>query len=153
MTAASTLPAPSGQSSPHATAVRLGYLALLPFVLGAALIWGVRAEAHPHATAALSAYAAVVVSFLGGIHWGLAFRQPQPVASLFAWGVVPPLVACVAVLMPPSAGLVLHGVMLAVCYLVDRKVYPTNGAGAWLALRFRLSGVASSCCFIGAAGS
>ncbi len=140
-------------SSPRPVALRLGYLALLPFVVGAALTWIVRAEAHPHVTAALSAYAAVVVAFLGGIHWGLGFRAAEPNNALFGWGVVPPLVACVAIIMPPNAGLVVHGVMLAACYLVDRKVYPAQGAAAWLTLRFRLSVVASLSCFIGAAGS
>ncbi|CAN5741493.1 DUF3429 domain-containing protein [soil metagenome] len=133
--------------------MRLGALALVPFVLGALLVWVVRAEAHPYASAALSAYAAVVVSFLGGIHWGFAFRQPSPAPRLFTWGVVPALVACVGVVMQPYAGLVIHGVMIVVCYLVDRKVYPQQGAAAWLTLRFRLSGIASIACFVGAAGA
>lgn len=131
----------------------LGHLGLIPFVLGAALIWVVNAEAHPYATLALSGYAAVVVSFLGGIYWGLAFRLSAPPASLFIWGVVPSLVAWLAVMMPASAGLVVHGVMLCVCYGVDRKVYPTQGLAQWLTLRFRLSMVAALCCFLGAAGT
>ena len=146
MTAAPTL-------SPHPVALRLGYLALLPFVLGAVLVWGVRADAHAYVARALAAYAAVVVAFLGGIHWGLAFRQPQPATRLFTWGIVPALAAWVAVLMPPYAGLVIFGLMIVVCYLVDRKVYPAQGVGHWLTLRFRLSAVASLSCFVGAAGS
>ena len=154
MTALSSpLPAQPSTVPPNATALRLGYLALLPFVLGALLVWGVRADAHAYATAALSAYAAVVVAFLGGIHWGLAMRQQRPPSTLFTWGIVPALVACVAVVMQPYAGLVIHGVMIVACYLVDRKVYPVQGVGAWLTLRFRLSVVASLSCFVGAAGS
>ncbi len=137
--------------SPVAT--RLGMLALLPFMLGAVLVWFVRADAHPHVAAALSAYAAVVIAFLGGVHWGFGFTQAAPAPRLFVWGVVPALVAWVAVLMPPYAGLVIHGAMLAACYGVDRKVYPAHGAAAWLTLRFRLSVGASLSCFIGAAGS
>ena len=137
--------------SPVAT--RLGMLALLPFALGAVLVWFVRADAHPHVAAALSAYAAVVVAFLGGVHWGFGFTQAAPAPRLFVWGVVPALVAWVAVLMPPYAGLVIHGAMLAACFAVDRKVYPAHGAAAWLTLRFRLSVGASLSCFIGAAGS
>ena len=101
----------------------------------------------------LSAYAAVILGFLGGIHWGQAFRQDDPPTLWLGWGVVPSLVAWLAVMMPPSAGLVIHGVMLAVCYLVDRRVYPAHGLAAWLTLRFRLSAVASLCCFLGAAGT
>ena len=133
--------------------LRLGYAGLIPFVLGALLVWIVHAEAHPYTTLALSAYAAVIVSFLGGIHWGVGFRESDPPMSLFVWGVVPSLVAWIAVLMPPSSGLVIHGVMLAVCYAVDRRIYPQYGLARWLTLRFRLSAVASLCCFLGAAGT
>ena len=142
--------------SPASTAplaFRLGYLALLPFVVGAALVWIVRVDAHPYVTAALSGYAAVVLAFIGGIHWGFGFREENAPSRLFVWGVVPALVAWVGVVMQPYAGLVVHGVMLAVCYLVDRKVYPEHGAARWLTLRFRLSVVASLSCFVGAAGS
>lgn len=134
-------------------AKRLGYLALLPFIVGALLVWFVRPGAQPYVAAALSAYAAVVIALLGGIHWGFGFANADPEPGLFIWGVVPALVAFVAVLMPPYAGLVIHGVMLAACYLVDRNVYPQHGAGRWLVLRFRLSAGASLSCFIGAAGS
>jgi len=134
-------------------AKQLGYLALLPFAVGASLVWFVRPDARAHVAAALSAYAATIIAFLGGIHWGFGFAHAAPEPRLFIWGVVPALVAFVAVLMPAYAGLVIHGVMLAACYLVDRKVYPIHGAGRWLVLRFRLSVGASLSCFIGAAGS
>lgn len=136
------------------TARWLGNLGLVPFGIGALLVWvGLAPELHAFVTAAMSAYAALIVSFLGGIHWGLAFRQSAPPASLFVWGVVPSLLAWVAVLMPPHAGLVLHGVLLVLCYLVDRRVYPVQGAAHWLTLRFRLSAVAAFSCFLAAAGT
>ena len=139
--------------TPTPVALRLGYAGLLPFVIGAALIWIVRAEALPYVSASLSAYAAVIVSFLGGIHWGFGFRRADPPQSLFVWGVVPSLVAWVAVVMPAYAGLVLQGAMLVACYLVDRRVYPTEGAAGWLTLRFRLTVIGALSCFLGAAGS
>ena len=134
-------------------AKQLGYLALLPFIVGALLVWFVRVDARGHVAAALSAYAAVVIAFLGGIHWGFGFVRAAPEPRLFVWGVVPALVAFVAVLMPPYAGLVIHGAMLVGCYLVDRNIYPAHGASRWLVLRFRLSLGASLSCFLGAAGS
>lgn len=137
----------------NATARWLGHAGLVPFVGGAALVWLVQGEARVYAAMALLAYAALIVSFLGGIHWGLAMRQPEPPPATLAWGVVPPLVAWPAVIMPAYAGLVLLGLMLVVCYVVDRRSYPRLGAAAWLTLRFRLSAVASIACFVGAAGS
>ena len=144
-------------ANPDTTALRLAYAGLLPFVLGALLVWAVRAEVQAYVALALSAYAAVVLSFLGGIHWGLAMRQPQPattgLARSLVWGVVPALVAWPAAVMPPDAGLVILGAMLIVSYAVDRRLYPAHGVAAWLTLRFRLSAVAAMSCFIGAAGT
>ncbi len=145
---------PSMPVPPHAE--RLGLLGLLPFVFGALLVWlvgGRNVEAHAWISFALSAYAALIISFLGGIYWGLGFRQPSPSLQPFVWGVMPSLGAWIALVMPAYAGLVLHGVMLIVCYGVDRRLYPALGASAWLTLRFRLSAGAALCCFLGAAGS
>ena len=141
------------QSSPDATALRLGYAGLVPFVLGAVLVWLVRADVHAYVALALSAYAAVILSFLGGIHWGLAMRLDAPPPRVLWWGVVPSLVAWPAAVMPPDAGLVVQGLMLLACYAVDRQLYPQLGAAGWLTMRFRLSAVAALACFIGAAGS
>lgn len=143
-------PAPA---APPPLAQWLGYAGLLPFAGGALIVWLVRAEALPFAAQALSAYAALIVSFLGGIHWGLALRQPAPSARLLTWGVVPSLVAWMAVMMPASSGLVLSGAMLLATWAVDRQTYPGLGVAHWLTLRFRLSAGAALCCFVGAAGT
>lgn len=137
--------------SPRAVpiALWLGYGGLVPFVAGAALAWLLAPESRPLVAAALSAYAAVIVSFLGGIHWGIGFRDGTP--RLFLWGVVPSLVAAAALMLPPRHGLVVHALMLLLCYAVDRRVYPAHGLQAWLSLRRRLSLVAATSCFVAAA--
>lgn len=142
--------------TPHA--LRLGYLGLVPFVLGVALIGLLRPDVHldehRFVVDALSKYAAVIASFLAGIHWGLAMRGGAPkLDDRLTWGVVPSLIAWIGVLMPPNAGLVVQGVVLVICYLNDRKHYPTWGAAAWLTLRFRLTVVAALSCFLAAAWS
>jgi hypothetical protein len=115
------VPSPTIESPLSETALRLGHAGVVPFVVGAALVWVVNAEAHEYATLALAAYAALVISFLGGIHWGLAMTQSAPPASLFVWGVAPTLLAWVAVMMPPRSGLVLDGVLLIAGYLVGHR--------------------------------
>lgn len=140
----------SNHPDPSATAVRLGYLAVVPFVCGAALVWLVEPGYRPLAAQTLSAYAATVVAFIGAIHWGIGFTQAEAASRLFLWGVVPSLVACLAVLMLPPIGLALHAVMLVVCYLVDRNVYPKEGVARWLPLRLRLTVVATATCLLGA---
>jgi Protein of unknown function (DUF3429) len=147
---------------PSSLALRLGYGGLLPFAVGAILVWWVRADALPYlsylsylayAARGLAAYGALIVSFLGGIHWGLAMRQAQPSSRLLIWGILPSLVVWPALLMPPGVGLVIIGMMLLICYAVDRVLYAEHGVAAWLNLRFRLSMVAALCCFVGAAGT
>ena len=146
-------PVAAPERNPGPLAERLGYAGLLPFIAGALLVWLVRADVHAYVALALSVYAALILSFLGGMHWGLAMRQqPPPVLSL-VWGVVPPVVAWPAAVMPPDAGLVIHGLMFVDCYAVDRRLYPPQGVAGWLTLRFRLSALAALACFLGAAGS
>lgn len=149
-------------AEPGQLARRLGYLGLLPFIGGALFIWLLvgRIDETPFifVVRGLTCYAAMVVSFLGGLHWGLVMWQsntPEPEHveykralwtgigySLFAW---------LTVLMPPHAGLAAMGFVLIACYLFDRKRYPELGVAGWLTLRFRLTVVASLCCFLAAA--
>jgi hypothetical protein len=139
--------------SPSPLALRVGHALLAPFVVGAALAWFVDERVRDFTTQALSVYAAMVVSFLGGIHWGVGFGQGHASPALFAWGVVPGALAWTAAIMPPGAGLALNAVTLVVCYLVDRKLYPPLGLAPWLTWRFRLSSVAALCCFLAAAAA
>ena len=135
---------------------RLGYAGLIPFLLGCALIWliGDRdLDQHTFVSLAMSAYAGLTIAFLGGIHWGLSFARGLPARQPLVWGVSAMLLGCLGVVMPPYAGLALHGGVLIACYLVDRRVYPQLGAADWLTLRFRLTAVAALSCFLAAAGS
>ena len=132
-------------------AVRLGYAGLLPFI---ALAVGMRffpPEVQEFCVFALAAYAATIASFLGAIHWGLAMRNAQTVKTMnvtpFAWGVVPSLVAWFALLCSPVVALSALGVLLWVCYAVDRVCYPKFQLQQWLPMRLRLTTVASMSCF------
>ena len=150
---ASSAPARAGTAPINPIAKRIAYAGLIPFVLGAVLVWLVREDAHPYVTDGLSRYAAIVISFLGAIHWGLGFRQTVPSPAPFIWGVVPAMLAWIASTMPAYAGLAVEGFLLIGCYIADRKLYPVLGASAWLTLRFRLSAVAALSCFIAAQGT
>lgn len=143
---------PAPPSAPPPLALALGYAGLLPFVAGALAVWWSRALSEQSLPAdALATYAALIVSFLGGIHWGLGFVLAPPSPRRFVWGVMPSLGAWPALLMPPAPGLALLGLLLIVCYAVDRRVYPALGLAAWLTLRLRLTAVASLSCFAAAA--
>ena len=138
--------------SPHLTITRLGYAGLAPFVLLAALMWLVDTELLPFVSIALGGYAATIVSFLGGVHWGIGFMKGEATPRFhFIWGVLPALIAWLALMMPAYAALPLLGLVLVACYAVDRRTYPSAGLAQWLPMRLRLSVVATLSCVLGAA--
>lgn len=133
----------------------LGALAVVPFVAGAILVWTADAGWHATVALALSAYAAVVIAFIGALHWGLLMRDPSAPGAgpRFAWGVVPSIVAWIALLLPPHLGLGIQAATLVLCYLVDRATYPHDRVEGWLPFRLTLTAVATVCCVVGAIGS
>jgi len=139
---------------PDARWVRaLGLAGLIPFVLLSALLWLVDVHLQAWIALALAAYAALIASFLGGVHWGIAWITPIPRYALrghFIWGVTPSLLAWAGLLMPPYAGLAWLGLLLVLCYFVDRFLYHRAGIEHWLGLRLQLTVVASLSCFMGA---
>jgi hypothetical protein len=69
----------------------------------------------------------------------------------FIWGVVPSLMAWLALMMPAYAALPLLGLVVVACYAVDSKTYPAAGLASWLPMRLRLTTVATLSCVLGAA--
>jgi len=150
---------PPPHAHPGELARKLGYAGLIPFVGGAVFVWLLagRLEQAPFIflVNGITTYAALIVSFLGGLPWGLVMRdanEHHPDVRKALWiGVSYSLMAWLAVSMPPHAGLVVLGALLVGCYVNDRKLYPLLGATDWLQLRFRLTVVASLSCFLTAA--
>jgi ABC-type amino acid transport system permease subunit len=135
----------------------LAYAGLLPFIGLSVLLWLVDPDLHPFVALALAGYGASIVSFLGGIHWGIGFRNASRMHNAplfnFGWGVVPSLLAWIAITMPAYAGLPLLALILGLCYAVDRKTYPEAGLEEWLPMRLHLTVVAAISCLMGAAAT
>jgi len=62
---------PFDAKKPPQLALLLGYAGLVPFVSGALGIWGIPIGWRPFVLDALLDYAAVILAFMGAIHWGL----------------------------------------------------------------------------------
>ncbi|MEN9903958.1 MAG: hypothetical protein RLZZ555_523 [Pseudomonadota bacterium] len=147
------------QSTDHHQLIHnLGRAGLIPFILLALMAWLLKGDELIFASSALASYAALIVSFLGGIHWGAAWvhsqagsshRDDHQVPALW-WGICASVLAWPGALMPADAGLIWLGLLLIVCYLFDRKLYHSAGLQQWLKLRFQLSTVAALCCFLAA---
>ena len=136
-------------TAPPAEVAWLGYGGLIPFVALAGL-----APVDPqHAAAwsrALAAYGAVILSFVGALHWGIAMSAAHLGAALrrraFIWSVVPALMAWPAAmqagpltLLVLVAGFVLH-------LWQDRRLLVQAQLPGWYwPLRCRLTAVACLC--------
>jgi hypothetical protein len=99
----------------------LGFSGLIPFVVAVAVGLLPAAPLHDLSLQALLAYGAVILSFLGGIRWGLAVATTDP-ADLFGplfFSITPALLGWIALLVPSSTGLVLLALGFAAILIAD----------------------------------
>lgn len=131
----------------------LGPAGLIPFAGLAIGVWA----GWDGAAAALAAYGATILAFLGAVHWGLALRAPEAERWAEGWrlglGVMPALVAWVALLLPLRAGLGLLALGILATAAAEaaaarRGLVPES----YLKLRFLLSGGAAAALLAGLAG-
>ncbi|HMA13915.1 MAG: DUF3429 domain-containing protein [Bacteroidota bacterium] len=118
---------------PH-PALILGFAGLIPFLACAAGAWAGAAGDSLILVTAQIGYGAVVLGFLGAVHWGLAIAQ----AAADNWrrllpAVLPALLGWIAFLLPAPLGLALLALGFAGAYFADRAAVTANRAPAWYA--------------------
>ena len=131
----------------------LGYGGLLPFAALAGIGWW--APGTPLWGTALLAYGAVILSFVGALHWGFAMAQSGLSAPertrCFIWSVVPSLMAWPATLLPHVVGSVLLVAGFAAHLVQDHRLAARTSLPVWyLPLRWRLTVTACVCLAVGA---
>ena len=112
--------------STHGFSNIIGYCGLIPFV-GLSIWYAMTTNSQQagFVLSALLAYAAIILSFVGAIHWGRSLHEPHMVKSnlLQLISVIPTLLGWVALLVPPQAGLMILIVSFVLIYLFDRFQY------------------------------
>ncbi len=124
----------------------LGFAGLIPFIGLAAASWGLAPSTHALWVQAIEIYAAIILSFLGGVHWGLAMASTGAAQHKgLLWGVTPALLAWLMVLIPwPMVSLTLLILLLLLSWTVDRRVMAAmDFTQTYLWLRTPLTAVAS----------
>jgi len=117
----------------------LGHAGLVPFLGCAALLFAIDDPAQAKvAEDALRYYAAVIASFLGAVHWGVAATDPEHQRARLRWGVMPSLVAWMLLLLPAKAAFYGFALLFAVILMVDRQLLPLPDP-RYRQLRLRLS--------------
>ena len=101
----------------------LGYMGLLPFLAGAVWVITPGLPLKAIALEALILYGAVILSFLGGVRWGLAIaKMNTKLARPLIFSVIPSLLGWVAALLEPRAGLLILALAFTSLYVADLKL-------------------------------
>jgi hypothetical protein len=146
---------PQQQGEPNEiprSALLLGLAGLVPFVLLLiAMAMGAdRQFGLPHGTLreVLKFYGAVIVSFLGGIRWGIGMHREnlKEAASFFGMSVVPPLLAWAAILISHPYDLIVLISTVLITGGADLALVRQGSAPAWYGkLRAVLTGAVIIC--------
>jgi len=147
-----------GTESPPEKAVWLGALGLIPSAALTVMIWGADEAMVSVAAFGIVAYGAVVLSFLGGAHWGFAGNamknQPAAASRLLVMSVVPSLMGWVAVLLPTPWSVALLAVAFVAILPLDRWALRHALAPRWwLRLRIPLSATVSTLLLLASASA
>jgi ABC-type amino acid transport system permease subunit len=130
----------------------LGYLGLLPFVVPTFFLF----YDYHHLDMwrhFLVTYAAVILSFLGALHWAYAMASHdlshRQKSGRFIWSVIPSIVAWVSLSIPLLYALFLLALFFIICLINDRTLSKMTELPDWfMALRHNLTIVAAGCLLI-----
>lgn len=115
------------------TALTLGLGGLVPFLTSAAVCFSPDLSIRAFGSWALAAYGAVILSFLGGIKWGILLNDR---AKLRPWkpivlSIVPSLIAWSALLTPAIPRLLLLVVGFVLQYYLDQASVTQKRLPVW----------------------
>ena len=131
---------------------KIGYAGLLPFT-GCLAVMLMADDLKVQALAAtqLLYYAALIASFLGAIHWGVAFYgQAHLQTARLVWGVTPALMAWPLLSLPPHIAFTGMAALFAFVLVVDCSLLRLLDDD-YRRLRLRLSVMVIACLLTAAA--
>ena len=121
----STVPAP---------ARTIGLAGLIPFVACAVAVWAGTPEIQLEGLRMQMGYAAVILTFLGGVHWGRAL-QTDSMAGIgwerLIWSVTPCLIAWIALRMHPAIALFVFIGTFSLAFFIDRRAVKAGFLPDW----------------------
>lgn len=137
---------------------KLGYAGLIPFIGLALMVQLAPTPMNYLSAESLAGYGAVITSFMGALHWGanLHLLGKAPAGdrwedrNAWIWGVIPALVAWVALHIYIPVGLLILASTLIIQRNIDQNTYQYYFSdeatrSAFMAMRNRLTYVAAAC--------
>lgn len=125
---------PTGPTAMPPAALWLGATGALPFVACALATIVASGEHLAFAREALVFYGAVILSFLGGVQWGLAVKDVPATcvsSTRLVMSVGPSLIGWAALLVPPGPGLFFMTVAFALVLAIDLRAARAGEAPQW----------------------
>lgn len=134
----------------------LGYAGVIPFLLLFLVIsldTAILTVDEGQAGSWLLAYAAVILSFLGAVHWGVALTAsnnvpPVRVRRLFTYSVLPSLFAWLALLLPLKLAFFTMMLLVVLAYFADKFLLFSLIDSQYQKLRLHLTVAVSSLLFV-----
>ncbi|MEM9356904.1 MAG: DUF3429 domain-containing protein [Pseudomonadota bacterium] len=131
------------------TTLAWGWVGVLPFAtLSLALLFGDTFIAGV-ARQVLVPYAAIILTFMGGVHWGLEMRGAGRGSLLYNSGIFPSLVAVAALVLPVHLALLALGVGFAGLLAFDLWMAQQGIIPRWYSkLRIQLTSAVLACLIV-----
>ncbi|APC05831.1 DUF3429 domain-containing protein [Polynucleobacter asymbioticus] len=137
---------------------KLAYAGLIPFVGLALMVQLAPTPVNYLSAESLAGYGAIITSFMGALHWGASLHTlGKPLTgdrwvdrNAWIWGVIPALVAWVALHIYIPVGLLILAAMLIIQRSIDQNTYRYYFSddvtrAAFMTMRNRLTYVAVAC--------
>jgi hypothetical protein len=124
---------------------KLGYGGLLPFValLASLLMFDDEGQIHAIAQSLLLYYTAIIITFVGGLNWGIALFNEQlsqgQRKTLLTYSVLPSLVVWLLMLLPAQWYLLTSALLYLACYGIDRGLTLQDMPHEYAEMRRKLS--------------
>ena len=117
----------------------LGYLGLIPFAFSSSLVW--LPKYNEHAQAGLTIYAAVILTFIGAVHWGIVISTKSVKNSTvkLIFSIIPALISWILLLTSTSHELLMFAVCFVILWWVERLMMKDLMPSWYIKLRNRLS--------------
>lgn len=120
-------------------ALVFGFCGLLPFIAGSLAVWALPPGWRDYALFIQAAYGAIILSFLGAIHWGLALAGTAAGGdshramtwNRLGWTVIPALLGWAALMMTAVPGLILLILSFFGLLMGDAAAIRNGQAPAW----------------------
>ena len=109
----------------------IGFGGLTPFVGCAVLMYAGNTDTSIIALFASAIYGAVILSFVGAVHWGLAMREDRS-PYWYVWSIIPAILGWLAiVLLDIKISLLALAIAFTLAWSVDRQASLRGLIPAW----------------------